>query len=171
MHTTLNSRDRQPPGRVYTRHRACLVVGLLCFSGCEVDTETKPHDTHPIAIAARIGGIFGPSYDVVLNDSNSVVYSRNPTTFTSYPGTEHEIIRVSEERWISFRQALDQAKVWTWKSAYVDPDIYDGTSWGLVAQYADKSIDTHGRNAYPKKKQFERFLQAVRDLIGGKDFR
>jgi hypothetical protein len=120
---------------------------------------------------AQIGGLLGASYAVVLNGSNSVIYSHNPHTFTSYPGTEHEVIEVSEERWIRFRQALDEAKVWRWRREYVNKRIYDGTSWLLDVQYSDKSIVTRGRNDYPRRDRFERFLQAVRELTGGKEFR
>lgn len=153
--------------------RAGWVVGLTCCGGCESDRDSDPPppDIHPIRLEARIGGIFGPSYDVVLDGGEAVVYRQNPRTFTSYAGTESETIRVGEEQWIRFRQALDEAHVWSWKAAYVDPDIYDGTSWGLVAQYGDQSIDSHGRNAYPKEEQFDRFLQGVSELIGGKEFR
>ena len=152
---------------------ASLGMGLMCFGGCESDDDAAapPPDVHPTQFAARIGGIFGPSYDVILTGGNTVVYRHNPRTFTSCPGTKNETIRVSEEGWIRFRQALDEAQVWNWKDEYVDPDICDGTSWGLVAQYGDESLGSLGRNAYPPEEQFERFLQGVRELIGGKDFR
>ncbi|MGD9781747.1 MAG: hypothetical protein AB7V14_06280 [Kiritimatiellia bacterium] len=150
-----------------------LMLGSTLFFGCEGESgdDAESTEVHPIRLEAKIGGIFGPSYEVVLAGSHSVVYGYNPSTFTSYSGTKRETIRVSEERWSLFRQALDEAKVWNWNSEYVDPEISDGTSWSLVAEYADESIDAHGRNAYPKQAEFDRFLQGVRELTGGKDFR
>lgn len=152
--------------------RLSLLLGFPFLFGCEGESGdgAESAEIQPIRLEAKIGGIFGPSYEVVLSGGNSVLYAYNPSTFTSYAGTKRETIRVGEDRWRLFRQALDEAKVWNWKSEYVDEEIRDGTSWSLVAEYADDSVDAHGRNAYPKQAEFDRFLQGVRDLTGGKDF-
>ena len=150
-----------------------LGMGLACFGGCESegDSAPPPDDVHPVRLEARIGGIFGPSYEVVLDGPDAVVYRRNPETFTSYPGTKSEKIAVDEAGWIRFRQALDDARVWSWKREYVDPDVADGTSWSLLAQYGERVVEVRGRNAYPDRERFDRFLQGVGDLAGGNPFR
>ena len=150
-----------------------LGMNLACLCGCESERDSvpPPSEIHPTRLEARIGGIFGPSYEVVLDGRDAVVYRHNPSTFTTYPGTKSETIAVDEEGWARFRQAMDDARVWSWKREYADPDVMDGTSWSLLAHYGEHVVDVRGRNDYPDEAQFERFLQGVGELIDGKNFR
>jgi hypothetical protein len=64
---------------------------------------------------------------------------------------------------------------------HADNGTMDGTQWSLEVAFADHTLKTHGDNNYPeasgkpngkpeRTKAFERYLDAVRKLIGGKAF-
>lgn len=82
-----------------------------------------------------------------------------------------EEITVSDKQWLSFRKRLDQANVWKWKSQYIDSDIADGTVWGMEIDFGDKHISSVGSNKYPRKEEFDAYLKAVSELLGGRDFK
>jgi|GEM_PF-1097674 len=157
--------------------------GLLLFS-CE-NPGTSSHPVNgstnlpqkrvnvvPSRLTASVGGFLTSSYKIDLQEDGNLVYWQNPTAFALLaPVTEQETLKISDERWARFRESLDDARVWTWDQEYIDPNVLDGTTWRLEVVYADRSINSHGSNATPKGRQFRKFLSAVEELIGGREFR
>ena len=77
------------------------------------------------------------------------------------------------------RQTLDDLKVWQWHADYPDNGTKDGEQWSIDVAYADHAIKAHGDNNYPdatgngtpnRTETFNRYLDAVKKLIGGKTF-
>jgi len=65
--------------------------------------------------------------------------------------------------------ALDSRRVWQWWTRYEDPGVCDGTSWKVDVAWGDKSIESSGCNGFPR--DFGAYLEAVRALLGGLEFR
>ncbi len=87
-----------------------------------------------------------------------------------------EIIDPAPRAWRRFRAALDAVGVWDWRAEYYMPAC-DGTSWAVRIRYTDREIESCGSNGYPgtegadESEEFAAFLAAVRDLLGGREFR
>ncbi len=128
----------------------------------------------PEKFSAYIGGFFGPSYWVELEQGTLHYKVREKgqqkektTTITPTP-----------EQWAAFRQALDEIDAWKWKKEY-NSGTPDGTQWSLAIAYDHKKLASGGNNQYPGReakntdytKDFERYLAAVKALLGGKEFR
>lgn len=142
---------------------ACLAFGNALHAG---DPSAAPKK-----FSAAIGGFLGGSFRVEMTAPDTLVYTHNPRTFTGGPNTNQTTVKVTDAQWKAFRAHLDTAKVWTWKSDYVNNGIMDGTLWNFIADFGDKKTESHGRNAYPEQAQFDAMLAAVRELLGGKEFR
>ncbi len=125
-------------------------------------------DILPEQFKASIGGFFGPSYEVELQSDGTLLYTDDPYDFPM-PAREREGITVSEDQWREFRKALDSANVWSWKN-YYDSYVLDGTQWELVIRYGDAFVSSGGSNNYPPEEEFKQFEDAVRRLLGKKDF-
>jgi hypothetical protein len=121
----------------------------------------------PSKLRMGIEGFAGVSYRAELvSGKSAIVYLFNPRTFTSWKGTKRRTIPIPSERWIAFHQSLDQARIWNWKSKYVDPNVADGTVWDIEIAWGDRTIKSRGSNAYPDSKQFEIYRKAVEELLG-----
>jgi hypothetical protein len=138
---------------------------------CAAVAKGDSNGDRPDKLIASIEGFSGASYRVELGDADEAIYLYNPRTFTGSPGTIRSRIQVDLVRWKSFRKALNDAEVWKWKKEYSEPGTQDGTVWTLSVTYHDTSIETHGNNAYPDKKQFEVFRSAIVALLAGRDFK
>jgi hypothetical protein len=140
----------------------------------------------PDRLRIEIGGHFGPSFSVDLQDA-SVTYTqakrrqKDPFQLGSSEEweTKTEQIRPTPERWAAFRAALDELNVWSWHAKYGDPEVCDGTGWSAKIVYSDKAVSSHGSNCFPdqngkpisivnwtKDDTFEQFCRAVSLLIG-----
>ena len=144
--------------------RATLTKSLLILSLSIGVDAAPPSKAVPISFAASIDEWKGATYQVRLARDGSVLYSDIPSHGNPIR------IKVPTERWEAFRRHLDAAKVWSWQPEYIDMAVVDGKGWSLNVVYPDRRIKCSGSNAYPSKKQFEQFLSAVRELIGGKPF-
>ena len=92
---------------------------------------------------------------------------------------EKRTIKLSPTRtqWQSFRHALDENSVWSWKGPYYRP-VFDGPGlWTLHIKYSDREIKTGGRAWMPgpespllNNKTFNRYLFALQKLTGGRQF-
>jgi hypothetical protein len=132
----------------------------------------------PARFTARIGGFLGATYDIELR--------RDGVSYTKF-GAGHRkpsvtIIRPTTAQWGEFRLALDELRVWQWRSEYPNTGTRDGTQWALDIAYGDRALKTMGDNNYPtaagkpnRKPQmteaFGRYLAAVEKLLGGKTFK
>ncbi len=93
---------------------------------------------------------------------------------------KEEIITPTRSHWRKFRKALDDLNVWRWQEEYSAP-FMDGTDWTLHIEYSDKKTSARGFNSYPDSngkpnedgyttETFDRYIVAVRALLGGRDF-
>jgi hypothetical protein len=132
----------------------------------------------PEKFRAHIGGFGGGDFVVEWRDQVLTYTSR--ARERGQPARTESIVPTPAQ-WREFRAALDELKVWQWKSEYTNPGIMDGTQWSLDVVYADHSLSSQGSNNFPKAdgkpagqpaptKTFQRFLGAVKNLLGGREF-
>jgi hypothetical protein len=138
----------------------------------------------PERLHVSIGGHFGPSYSVELeNGSLTYSHSKPVQQFPPKWDSKSETIRPDNGRWQAFRAALDVLEVWSWETRYHDPSVCDGTSWSAEIVYSDQSVVSGGSNCFPGQKgrpisivnrqtgdPFNKFCRAVSKLVC-KDFR
>lgn len=128
----------------------------------------------PKQLSVSIGGYTGPSFAIEL-EGPYIQYTAYDSGFSD-PRTE--VIEVTDEQWQAFRTTLDSIDVWTWRSEYEVPEIVDGTSWSVLIAWEDALIDSSGSNGFPGNPtddgeptpEFNRFLNAVSSLLGGREF-
>lgn len=129
----------------------------------------------PKKMNLSIGGYGGNSYSLELLKGKL----KYELFEVGYELSKTEILSVTDDQWLSFREALDLIDVWGWGSRYEGPGICDGTQWGLEIVYEDKMKVSSGSNSYPvrakktsckSEEPFELLMVAVRNLIGGRDF-
>jgi len=69
------------------------------------------------------------------------------------------------EEWAAFRQALDEADVWSWSpDGYEDDSVADGDYWGVTVRWGGRELVSSGANAFPPG--YRTFLRAVSRLAG-----
>jgi hypothetical protein len=142
-----------------------------------VDVVPDDGDVIPEKFRAYIGGYLGGSHTVELRDG-SLHYS------AEFAGTKIEQVKITptEEQWRAFRSAVNKAKVWQWRADYGNPaGIEDGTQWSLELKYSRYSVTSKGDNNYPGDSAnaeslkpgslFRLYLDAMMELLGGRDFR
>lgn len=131
----------------------------------------------PARFTARIGGFLGASYGVELRDG-ALLYTSSES---GRRNQKHATLTPTAAQWRDFRQTLDDLKVWQWRADYPRQGTVDGTQWMLDIAYADRSLTAHGDNNYPdaagkpngspdSTEPFNRYLAAIKKLIGGKSF-
>ena len=130
---------------------------------------SEDHAPTPRILQAMIGGFSGESYEIIY-DGRELRYYKAATMFGLKDATP-EVIKVSASDWNTFLSQMDEIKVWTWKRNYRDPKVMDGTVWNVTIVYdlqKERSVVSYGSNAYPQN--FARFLQALSQLAGGRQF-
>jgi hypothetical protein len=154
--------------------RSLAALFLLLASSAKPAGEPSTVPTH---FVARIGGFLGSSYSVELKDGN-LSYTASGRGQTN---VRRATIAPTEAAWREFRQALDELKVWQWQQDYPRGGVVDGTQWLLEIAYSDRTLKSRGDNNYPDASGkptgkpeftpvFNRYLEAIKKLIGGKDF-
>ena len=148
---------------------------LLLFAapviGADEQSEVPKH------FIARIGGFLGASYSVELRDG-ALLYTSSES---GQRNQNHATLTPTAAQWREFRQTLDDLKVWQWRADYPRQGTVDGTQWSLDIAYSDHSLTAHGDNNYPDAtgkpngrpeptEAFNRYLAAIKKLIGGKSF-
>lgn len=121
-----------------------------------------------------IGGYMGPSYEVVLQ-GGALTYTVHGHRYIE---PVERTVTPTATQWGAFRRALDAIGVWEWAAEYPHSRVLDGAHWALQIVYSDRAIDTHGSNDYPGtateagrcSPEFERYIEAVRRLLGGREF-
>jgi hypothetical protein len=131
----------------------------------------------PTRFTARIGGFLGASYSVEFHDG-ALLYTSSER---GQRKQQHATLTPTAAQWRDFRQTLDDLKVWQWRTDYPRQGTVDGTQWMLDMGYADRSLTARGDNNYPDAtgkpngrpeptEAFNRYLAAIKKLIGGKSF-
>jgi hypothetical protein len=173
-----------------------LVFALtLVLAGC-ASSVAVPFTYAPKKLHIGIGGPFGPAFSVTF-ESGGLTYRRGDyervDRKTTVEARDHAgavlVWRVwegrvipTDEQWKEFWDTLDALRVWQWQPDYSNHDILDGTSWGIEIEYADRAVKSGGANGYPdadgkpgdkegrKTKTFQAFSEAIKKLVGGRDF-
>lgn len=154
--------------------RSLAALFLLLAPSAEPAGEPSAVPTH---FVARIGGFLGSTYSVELKDG-TLSYTASGRGQTN---VRHATITPTETAWREFRQTLDDLKVWGWQQDYPRGGVVDGTQWLLEIAYSDRSLKSRGDNNYPDAAGrptgkpeftlvFNRYLEAVKKLTGGKEF-
>lgn len=156
-----------------------------------VPGKQLPGDDRPTRLMLYIGGgIFPPNYTMEFRGDSLVYHASedDPKTHTIRERTR--VITPTADQWRRFWKAMDEVDLWNWRPRYDNPLIADGTKWDLDVEYAGRRIASSGSNTYPggaapgpkpsqapaagppgTSKQFEAYLSAVRELLGGEPFR
>lgn len=151
-----------------------VALFLLLAASANPASETS---AIPTRFVARIGGFLGSSYSVELKDGtlNYTASDRGQTN------VRHATITPTDAAWRDFRKTLDELNVWQWRSDYPRGGVVDGTQWLFEIAYSDRTLKSRGDNNYPDAAgkptgkpeftpTFNRYLEAIKKLIGGKDF-
>ena len=101
----------------------------------------------------------------IESDGKELLYQM--ITLESRLDDEPEIIHPSDEQWDRFWSFMQECDGWAEK--YKQPDTNVCTSWFVSAENGDLSILSSGSNDIPEN--FQTFLNEVRLLIGGREFR
>jgi hypothetical protein len=153
---------------------ALFAIDLLCSSTFAVEPPIIPEK-----FSVVIGGFFGSTYVVELRDG-ALHYTERKQTNVG-PGSFSSTVTPTPQQWEEFRKSIDQLNIWQWRADYPSHGVEDGTQWSLEIAYADHALKTHGDNNYPdatgkpngephSTKTFDRYLAAVKKLIGGRSF-
>jgi hypothetical protein len=122
-------------------------------SKSETSPPQLPDNLLPVQLSINVGGHFGPSYSVELEESVLTYrYSKRVTNFPPEWASRSEKIRPSQKRWQTFRAALDQLQVWSWRTDYRDPSVCDGTSWSAEIVYWDRAIRSPGQQLLSRQE-------------------
>ena len=133
----------------------------------------------PEKFSAVIGGFLGSTYAVELRDG-ALHYTEKRATNGRYGVTSSAAVTPTPQQWQEFRQTIDQLSIWQWRADYPSR-VADGTQWSLEIACAGHVLKTQGNNNYPDAsgnpngnpdatKTFNRYLAAIRKLIGGRSF-
>lgn len=136
--------------------------------------------SQPGKFEARIGGYMGWSFSATLTDKGVeyVEYAEK------YAPMAAKLISPAPARWRALAKKLDELAVWDWKREYINKTMKDGTSWEFECEWGGRKISTGGSNAFPgdadhrkaatdpvnESNRFDRFLQAISELLGGEPF-
>lgn len=128
-------------------------------------------DWRPDEFEICIGGCFGPTFTVRLKDGK-LTYESSPGM---YALAAIEEVAPGSKAWVKFWTELDAVGVWSWDACY-DNSSAHGTHWFVHIAKGERCIKAEGENAYPgtngldSTDNFDRFLKALRELLGGVDF-
>jgi len=143
-----------------------IIIFLILL--LSITTQSQGQITNcPAKLSLGIEGFLGPSYRIELVPGTcSVKYLYNPETFVSSKGTTQKIIQIPTERWSIFAESLNRANVWSWKTNYNNPKVFDGTVWDVTIEWGNQKATARGKNAYPPQSEFVVFEKAIGILIG-----
>ncbi len=155
----------------------CSILALFVLAPMSGSDGAEPSPA-PTKFRAHIGGFGGGNYVVEMHDDVLTYTAR--TKERGRPAQTEAVIPTAA-KWREFRAALDELRIWQWKSDYPTQGALDGTQWSLEVAYADKSLVTQGSNNFPDAsgeptgqpvptKVFQRYLAAVKSLLGGREF-
>jgi hypothetical protein len=138
------------------------------------DRSTVSELLQPKTFRFGIGGYTGDSYEVSWNGATleyrSYTRGFEPRDTLQVDPTPH--------KWRLFWRWLNQNDLWSWPEVCEgDTPLADGTSWSVHIEIGDRCMRSSGANAYPgatgahPSPVFNRFLAALRRLLGGLELR
>jgi hypothetical protein len=133
----------------------------------------------PTRLRRFVGGFLGPSYWVDL-EGDALTYRarRFDPEANRFKETIKRGIKPSADQWGRFWRALDEARLWQWRAHYpAPPNLADGTQWSVDIDVRGRVVKSSGDKNFPGRPSgvtselFEKYLAAVRALLGGEEFR
>lgn len=116
-----------------------------------------------IGVTAYVGGYFDGYYEVEIDfESRKLRWS---PSFASDEEYYEKIIR--QKTLDNFIAELKRMNVLDWKSRYIEPDVCDGTQWGLEIRRNGRNIQKSGSNKFPD--EWHDFCRLIKK-VSGKDF-
>ena len=173
--------------RVLVSHAMLLALGLGVLSGCTTSIPQSDADSGAVFDGEEV---VPKKFQAHLDDmmstrtaelrEGSVYY-----TTTMLGGGRGTTVKITptEEQWRAFRAALNEARVRQWRADYGNPaGIEDGLQWGLEVTYGGQAVIAKGDNNFPGDwadtesrgkpgALFRRYLDAIKELLGGRDIR
>jgi hypothetical protein len=142
--------------------------------------ETADQPVHPSHFDVFLGGFGEPNYRIVW-DGSALWYYTDDFAAPKEDDEPTEILIPSKSQWHNFWQEMDAVGLWTWRPSYNAPDIMDGTQWEVEIEWGTRAVSSSGSNRYPayeeesveaggQTQRFERFAQAIRELLGDRPF-
>lgn len=128
----------------------------------------------PIEFEVATGGCFGPSFTVRFVDGK-LMYEKSGGLYSLAPATE---INPTQEQWTRFWERMNELGIWNWSPHYEQCSIghEDGNHWFVNIAIDNRSVRSEGEDVFPgssgttPSKEFEQFLEALRELLGGVEF-
>lgn len=153
--TRYNLRRRSPIVKTALNVVVFIAIGLCCAFA---DQAQKPKE-----LFLASGGFFGPNYRVFWQEEK-LFYG-----VSAKSGAKETLTTLEPtlDQWTSFRKALDELGVWSWRKKY-ERNVLDGTQWSISIQYEGRRVASSGSNDYPR--DYAEFLTAVQKLLGGRAF-
>lgn len=129
----------------------------------------------PLAFEFGLGSYGSESFELAWN-GEAVEYRRFGPGFVL---RDTRIVKPSAEDWRRFREWLDRDDVWQWPDSFPGPPAPGGkgNSWTVHIELGGKELVSSGAGAYPgghgsdRSPAFERFIAALRRLLGGLELR
>lgn len=157
--------------------RAFFGLALAALIPIAVIFAAEPFSA-PKRFRAHIGGFGGGDFVVELH-GNVLTYTARSRE-RGKPARA-ETVAPTAAQWRDFRTALDELRIWDWKGQYPSQGAVDGTQWSIEIAYPDQSLAAQGSNNFPDAagqphgqpvptKTFQRYLAAVKNLLGGREF-
>ncbi|MCR4944517.1 MAG: hypothetical protein K5986_08740 [Clostridium sp.] len=108
-----------------------------------------------------IGVFFDGHSRIEVEKSPKGAYARY---YPSFENAEKEVsIKLTDEQFFKYIHKIYCASIMEWKEEYDNPNILDGTQWGVTIKYYDgKEKNWYGNNDYPPL--WNKFLKAVNQL-------
>ncbi|HEY3375796.1 MAG TPA: hypothetical protein VGK02_12190 [Candidatus Aquicultor sp.] len=131
--------------------------------------HTVDKEIYPTQFDVAVGGCFGPTFTVRL-DEDKLVYEKSSG---AYSLGKAQSIRPTGEQWARFWDEIDVIGAWRWRPLY-EKAGEEGAHWYVHISVNDHIVTSEGDGAFPgndtgsgPSKEFERFLTALRELLGG----
>ena len=103
---------------------------------------------------------YGRSFTILIRDGKLLYQATRP---------EEKLIRdPADEDWDKFWRETVKLKIWLWKKSYVDRGSSDGQNWSIKIKIGKMKLHTYGSGEFPEN--YKKFLEALKNLIGGMEF-
>lgn len=153
--------------------RKSVIFLCLLLCGCRgVNQARQPSlpapSSRPSYLHVEINSPFHDSF-LVSMQAGELFYRRAGTMFEINEARPRHV-RVSEGAWVSFFNDIDNLNIWSWNADYDNKLIADGVAWKVDIVYPHekkmRSVHSRGSNAFPP--EFDKFMKALRKILGNR---
>lgn len=115
-------------------------------------------------VKASVGGFFGPSYSVEINNEKRLLVYHAAEGGVS---SKEKELTLTTEDWNTLIKGLISTEFEYWLDTYLDLHVMDGTSWHVEVELeSGQSIEKSGSNQYPGR--WMQFCRMISSLTGEK---